>query len=90
MYPQVAIFMLARTCQIAGDYGELETQFDDGERNWLRTDAEFAAAWAAAPRAVAMLDPRDAAKWRALAVPHVVVAEQHYAVIIAKPAPGAP
>jgi hypothetical protein len=90
LYPQVAIFTLARTCQVAGDYGELETQFDDGERNWLRTDAEFAAAWAAAPTAVAMIDPRSVAKWRALAVPHAVVVEQHYAIVIAKPAAGAP
>jgi 4-amino-4-deoxy-L-arabinose transferase-like glycosyltransferase len=90
LYPQVTIFSLARTCQIAGDYGELETQFDDGERNWLRSDADFAAAWAAAPRAVAMIEPRSAAKWRALATPHVVVAERHYAVVIAKAAAGSP
>jgi hypothetical protein len=90
LYPQVTIFSLARTCQIAGDYGELETQFDDGERNWLRNDAEFASAWAAAPSAVAMIDRHSAGKWLALATPHVVVADRPYAVVIAKPAAGTP
>jgi hypothetical protein len=84
-YPQVAIFTLARTCRIAGDYGELETQFDDGAPNWLRSAAEFQAAWAAAPRAVAVIEPRTADKWRALAVPAIVVAEKPYATILAKP-----
>lgn len=83
-YPQVAIFMLARTCQIAGDFGELETQFDDGERNWLRSDEEFRAAWAAAPRAVAIIDPRSAARWRALVPDAQLVADQPYAQVIVK------
>lgn len=90
MYPQVSIFHLARTCQIAGDYGELETQFDDGESNWLRTEMDFARAWSAAPSAVAMIDPRTVEKWRALAKPHVMVANRPYAVIIAKHAAASP
>jgi 4-amino-4-deoxy-L-arabinose transferase-like glycosyltransferase len=88
-YPQVTIFSLAQTCRIAGDYGELETQFAD-EHSWLRSDADFASAWAAAPAAVAMIEPRNAAKWLALAGPHVVVVNRPYAIVIAKPVAGAP
>jgi 4-amino-4-deoxy-L-arabinose transferase-like glycosyltransferase len=90
LYSQVGIFSLAHTCRIAGDYGELETQFDDGEANWLRSDAEFARAWSAAPTAVAMIEPGKAEKWLALATPHVVVANRPYAIVIAKPATGSP
>jgi hypothetical protein len=84
MYPQTTIFTLARTCVVVGDYGELETQFDDGEVNWLPSEA-FIAAWRAAPRAVAVIDPATWPKWQALQIPANIVANKPYAIVITKP-----
>jgi 4-amino-4-deoxy-L-arabinose transferase-like glycosyltransferase len=84
MYPQTTIFTLARTCVVVGDYGELETQFDDGEVNWLPAEA-FIAAWRAAPRAVAVIDPATWPRWQALQIPANIVATKPYAIVITKP-----
>jgi 4-amino-4-deoxy-L-arabinose transferase-like glycosyltransferase len=56
-YPQTVIFALGQTCVTVRDHSELETQFDDGVRNHLDTIEEFTAAWRAAPKAAAVVDP---------------------------------
>lgn len=57
IYPQTVIFGVARTCTSVHNHGELETQFDDGAPNHLDSLDDFRAAWLAAPRAAAVIDP---------------------------------
>jgi hypothetical protein len=57
IYPQTVIFGLARPCITVHAHGELETQFDDGDRNTLDTLDEFRSAWQATPRAAAVVAP---------------------------------
>jgi 4-amino-4-deoxy-L-arabinose transferase-like glycosyltransferase len=82
-YPQTTIFLLAHTCTVAGNAGELETGFDDGEPNWLSAEA-FVAAWSAAPAAVAIVDQSSLAKWRPLARDASVAIHQPYGVVLVK------
>jgi 4-amino-4-deoxy-L-arabinose transferase-like glycosyltransferase len=83
-YPQSVIFLLARTCTVVGDYGELETQFDDGERNWLPDDASFTAAWSAAPRAVAIVNTDSISRWQPLATGATIAVNKPYGVVLVK------
>jgi 4-amino-4-deoxy-L-arabinose transferase-like glycosyltransferase len=83
-YPQTVIFALANTCTTVRDHGELETQFDDGERNHLDTLDEFRAAWQADSKPLAVVDPRA---WRELQQQDfaaLVLFENPFAVVIAR------
>ena len=82
-FPQTTIFRLAQPCTVVGAAGELEIQFDDGEPNWLPT-AAFAAAWAAAPSAVAIVDRANLVKWQALARGATVAVNKPYGVVLIK------
>ncbi len=84
IYPQSTIFTLAQNCTVVGNAGELETQFDDKDINWLPTDAEFVAAWMAAPHAVAVVEPSSIAKWQSLAIGATVVVSKPYGVVLVK------
>jgi hypothetical protein len=84
IYPQATIFALAQSCTVVGNVGELETQFDDDDTNWLPSDAEFAAAWAAALHAVAVVEPDRIAKWQPLAIGATVVVNKPYGVVLVK------
>jgi 4-amino-4-deoxy-L-arabinose transferase-like glycosyltransferase len=83
MLPQTTLFALAHTCTVVGTAGELEIQFDDGEPNWLPTEA-FKAAWTAAPTAVAIIDRLSLAKWQRLASGATVVVNKPYGVVLVK------
>jgi 4-amino-4-deoxy-L-arabinose transferase-like glycosyltransferase len=82
-FPQTTIFALAHTCTVVGDAGELEVQFDDAEQNWMPVE-EFAAAWAAAPAAVAIVEPTTLGKWQALAPGAKVFTNKAYGVVLVK------
>jgi 4-amino-4-deoxy-L-arabinose transferase-like glycosyltransferase len=82
-FPQTTIFALAHTCTIVGDAGELEVQFDDEEQNWMPVE-EFAAAWNAAPAAVAIVEPNTLAKWQVLAPGATVIVNKPYGVVLLK------
>jgi 4-amino-4-deoxy-L-arabinose transferase-like glycosyltransferase len=83
-YPQSAIFLLAHTCTVVGDAGELETRFDEGTADWLPDDAAFVAAWTAAPHAVAVVEPRQISRWQALASGATIAVSKPYGVVLVK------
>lgn len=83
-YPQTVIFALARTCTTVRDHGELETQFDDNERNHLDTLDEFRAAWQADVRPLAVLDPRAWSELQQQGFAARVLFENPFAVVIAR------
>jgi 4-amino-4-deoxy-L-arabinose transferase-like glycosyltransferase len=86
MYPQTLTFALRRTCIAVAYHGELEVQFDDGERNYLPTYQAFAEQWRRAPRAVAVVDPQAWPDLQALGIPATILASEPTAMVIARPA----
>jgi hypothetical protein len=83
-YPQTVIFALARTCVSVRHHGELETQFDDGERNHLDTLAEFQAAWQSDARPLAVLDPQAWSELQQQGFRAQTLFSNPYAVVIAR------
>jgi 4-amino-4-deoxy-L-arabinose transferase-like glycosyltransferase len=84
MYPQSAIYLLGRTCVVVGDHGELETQFDDGDSNYLPGLDEFIAAWRREERPVAIIDTSTWQRLQTQSLPATVAFENSTTVVIVK------
>jgi 4-amino-4-deoxy-L-arabinose transferase-like glycosyltransferase len=84
-YFQTVTFSLRRTCMAVGSPGELEVRFDDGERNFIATYAEFATEWARSRRPVAVVAPAVWPDLQALQIPATIVASEPAALVIIKP-----